>query len=138
MKVSVLGAHYSVLPKAAAHKALLDVVLFVDVLHHTDDPAVLLREAARVAKRAVILKDHARDAFLSGPTLRFMDWVGNAHHGVALPYNYWSSSQWQKAFRDIGLKSEHWQAKLGLYPFPASLFFDRSLHFVARLSPQPL
>ena len=26
-----------------------DVVMFVDVLHHTDDPAVLLGEAARVA-----------------------------------------------------------------------------------------
>ncbi len=49
--------------------ASVDVVMFVDVLHHTDDPEVLLREARRVARRAIVLKDHTRDgllAFLSG------------------------------------------------------------------------
>ena len=51
----------------------VDVVLFIDVLHHTDDPTVLLREARRVARRAIVLKDHTADGFLSRPTLRFMD-----------------------------------------------------------------
>jgi SAM-dependent methyltransferase len=111
-----------------------DAVMFVDVLHHTEDPTVLLREAKRVARLALVLKDHIQDAPLSRPTLRFMDWVGNAHHGVALPYNYWSSSKWRDAFSAIGLRREVWKDRLGLYPFPASLIFDRSLHFVARLS----
>ena len=64
-----------------------DAVMFVDVLHHTLDPRVLLREAGRVAN-TILMKDHFRDGFLAGPTLRLMDWVGNAHHGVPLPYNY--------------------------------------------------
>ncbi len=112
-----------------------DAVMFVDVLHHTVDPAILLREARRVARKAVVLKDHSRDSMVSGPILRFMDWVGNAHHGVVLPYNYWSTAQWNAAFRDIGLRVDTWQTTLGLYPFPASLVFERNLHFVSRLRP---
>lgn len=111
----------------------VDVVLFVDVLHHTDDPELLLREAARAARRAVVLKDHTRDGLLAGPTLRFMDWVGNAHHGVRLPYNYWPERRWREALARLGLRPVQWIDRLGLYPWPASWLFDRSLHFVARL-----
>ena len=112
-----------------------DVVMFVDVLHHTDDPEILLREARRVARQAVILKDHTRDGFLAGPVLRFMDWVGNAPHGVVLSYNYWPQRRWHMAFTRIGLRPQVWLDTLGLYPIPASWIFDRSLHFIARLTP---
>lgn len=111
----------------------VDCVLFVDVLHHTPDPLHLLRQAARVARRAVILKDHTRDGLLAGPTLRFMDWVGNARHGVALPYNYWTKSQWQHSFQTLGLRIGEWRGHLGLYPTPANLVFERALHFIVRL-----
>jgi SAM-dependent methyltransferase len=114
-----------------------DVVLFVDVLHHTPDPAVLLREAARVARRAVVIKDHLLTGFLAGPTLRFMDWIGNARHGVELPYVYWPPERWRAAFGELGLAVEAWTTKLGLYPWPADLAFGRSLHFIARLAPPP-
>ncbi|HEV2022080.1 MAG TPA: methyltransferase domain-containing protein [Terriglobales bacterium] len=67
-----------------------DAVMLVDVLHHTDDPLELLTQAAGVARKCVLLKDHTRNGLLAGPTLRFMDRVGNARHGVALPYNYWT------------------------------------------------
>jgi ubiquinone/menaquinone biosynthesis C-methylase UbiE len=60
-----------------------DVVSFIDVLHHTNDPTVLLKEAKRVARRAVVLKDHTMDGILAYQTLQFMDWAGNASHGVA-------------------------------------------------------
>ncbi len=110
-----------------------DAVMFIDVLHHTDDPLVLLREAMRVAG-TIVLKDHCRDGLLAGPTLRFMDYVGNAHHGVALPYNYWQRRQWDDAFRTLGLKARSWSDRLGLYVWPASLLFDRNLHFVCSLS----
>ncbi len=110
-----------------------DVVMFVDVLHHTDDPETLLREAHRVARQTVVLKDHTRDGLLAGPTLRFMDWVGNAPHGIPLPYNYWPERRWREAFARLGLTPAIWLNKLGLYATPATWFFDRSLHFVARL-----
>lgn len=110
-----------------------DAVLFTDVLHHTDDPTILLAEAARVARKAIVIKDHARDGLLAGPTLRLMDYVGNAHHGVVLPYNYWPRARWVQAFERLKLKVGAWHSQLHLYPAPASWLFDRSLHFVARL-----
>jgi SAM-dependent methyltransferase len=74
-----------------------DIVSFVDVLHHTEDPGVLVREACRVARKAILIKDHNRDGVLSGPTLRLMDWVGNAPHGVVLTYNYWPRQRWRES-----------------------------------------
>jgi SAM-dependent methyltransferase len=111
-----------------------DVVMFVDVLHHTKDPAKLLREARRVARIAIVIKDHTRDGWLASPTLRFMDWVGNVRHGVALPYNYWPRRQWIDVFGALNLVVETWKPDLKLYPRPLSWVFGRSLHFVSRLA----
>jgi SAM-dependent methyltransferase len=110
-------------------------VTFVDVLHHTDDASALLREAARVASTAVVIKDHLADGFLSRPVLRAMDWVGNASHGVALPYNYWTQAEWQRAFADVGLTVDRTIPHLGLYAPPISWVCERQLHVVWRLSP---
>ncbi len=114
-------------------KNSFDVVMMVDVLHHTDDPCVLLREAARVATQSIVLKDHILTGWMGGPTLRFMDRVGNARHGVALPFNYWRPDQWTAAFERLGLEVEAWKERLRLYWWPASVLFDRRLHFVAKL-----
>jgi SAM-dependent methyltransferase len=110
-----------------------DSVMFVDVLHHTDDPMVLLREAKRVSRRTIVIKDHTMNGLASGATLRFMDRVGNARYGVSLPYNYWPKQKWLDAFSELGLTIERWEKHLGLYPFPANLAFGRSLHFIAQL-----
>ena len=111
-----------------------DTVMMVDVLHHTDEPAILMREAKRVAKDHIILKDHTRDGWLANSTLRFMDWVGNAHHGVALPYNYLSRSEWNSMFANLDLEVETWNGKPNIYGNPADWVFGRSLQFVARLT----
>ena len=111
----------------------VDAVMFIDVLHHTNDPYALLREAVRVTKRHIIVKDHLVNGFLAEQTLQFMDRVGNARYGVALPGNYWHLSQWERAFRALGLTPVEWREKLNLYPKVIDLWFGRSLHFVARL-----
>jgi SAM-dependent methyltransferase len=110
-----------------------DVITFVDVLHHTDDPIELLREAARVARRGIIIKDHLLEGVFAQPTLRFMDRVGNRRFGVRLPYNYWRQAQWQEAFCALRLGVVQWEINLHLYPWPWDYLFGRSLHFVAHL-----
>jgi SAM-dependent methyltransferase len=111
-----------------------DAVMFVDVLHHTHDPVALLGEARRVSRDVIVLKDHTMDGLLARSTLRFMDWFGNSHHGVALPYNYWTEAQWRNAFVELGLSINEWTSRVGLYPWPASHVFDRGLHFVTKLT----
>jgi SAM-dependent methyltransferase len=120
------------LPFAAG---VFDSVLLVDVLHHAENGLEVLREAARVARCGVVVKDHYREGWLAQPTLGFMDWVGNARHGVALPGNYWTRGEWEAAQRDAALRIDKLETHLGLYPWPASLVFERSLHFAARLCP---
>lgn len=114
----------------------VDAVTFVDVLHHTDDPASLLADAARVARHAVIVKDHLAEGVGARLTLQFMDRVGNQAHGVRLPYNYWRREQWTAAIAGAGLCVHSWTTRVPLYPWWASWLFGRSLHFVAALSPR--
>lgn len=113
----------------------VDVVMLVDVLHHAEDPTALLAEAARVARRAIVLKDVTPLGPFSDATLRFMDWVGNARHGVPLPYLFWTQEQWRRAFADLGLSVELVRRRLGIYPLPFNLVFEKRMHFIVRLNP---
>jgi SAM-dependent methyltransferase len=110
-----------------------DVCLFVDVLHHADDASILLREARRVTRQFVLIKDHLSENGLDFKTLQFMDWVGNRPHGVRLPYNYLSRKEWETSFAKCGLSIAEWNTEVPLYPFPFSLLVGRGLHFVALL-----
>ena len=123
-----------ILPFAAGSH---DLVMLVDVLHHADDPLLLVREAARVAAREVIIKDHLTGAWLSHERLRLMDWVGNIGHGVPLRYAYWSPAEWRTAFAQAGLREVDRRERLGLYGPLLRWIFERRLHFISRLAPAP-
>lgn len=110
-----------------------DVVTMVDVLHHASEQRRLLAEMVRVSRKLLVIKDHTVSGALARPTLAFMDWVGNARHGVSLPYSYWTRRQWSEAYTSVGLRVVENRERLGLYPWPASVVFERRLHFVAVL-----
>jgi hypothetical protein len=107
--------------------------MFVDVLHHTEDPIILLREAMRVTRKAIVIKDHTLNGLLAETTLRFMDHVSNARKGIALPYNFWPREEWLKSLKMLKLEVKRWESDLRLYPIPADWVFGRSLHFISRL-----
>ena len=112
----------------------VDVAMFVDVLHHTEQPTEILRDAARVARGKIIIKDHLRQGFMAQTRLKMMDWMGNARYGVSLPYRYWNRSEWREAFAQCGLIEETFLSGLHLYRFPLEWFFGGSLQFVSVLT----
>ncbi len=107
-----------------------DWITIVDVLHHTDDPSIVLKECARVARNGVVIKDHTRQGFLGGPTLQFMDWIGNKGHDVRLPYNFLSKTQWCDLFNRLDLAIISWNENLNIYRPPFNYLFDRQLHMI--------
>jgi SAM-dependent methyltransferase len=143
--ISMVGAEVLVRPKSwlplrtfdgvtlPFDDGAVDVALLVDVVHHAENPTQLLLEAARVATTAVIIKDHYFRGLFAGPTLAFMDRVGNARHGVALPFHYWTPNEWHDAFTLMDATVHAESTRLGLYPVPAKWIFERSLHFVVLL-----
>lgn len=110
-----------------------DLVLFSDVLHHTEDPRILQAEAKRVTRRHVLIKDHNVKGIAARQRLRIMDHVGNSRFGVALPHTYWTEAQWKSTWRVLGLHPEQMVTRLGLYPKVADWAFGAQLHFIALL-----
>jgi ubiquinone/menaquinone biosynthesis C-methylase UbiE len=108
-----------------------ETVMLCDVLHHTERPVQMLEEATRVARHTVIIKDHLVRGVLARPTLRLMDFIGNAPHGVVLPYNYLTDEEWTRAFQACGLNRREERRLLRLYPLVADWIFGRSLHFIS-------
>lgn len=113
-----------------------DAVIFIDVLHHASDADLLLREAARVARRSILIKDHFAEGRQARLTLRFMDLIGNAGYSFAWTARYWAKGRWMQAFKELNLSVIETRNRLGLYPAPASWVFERSYQFVARLDVQ--
>jgi SAM-dependent methyltransferase len=110
-----------------------DATLFVDVLHHTTNIKELLQEAGRVSGKYIILKDHHYNNALDFGILKFMDWIGNAPHGVKVIYNFKNLDFWKNTFNEIGFEIETINTYVPIYPFPFNLVFGRNLHFIAVL-----
>ena len=111
----------------------IDVCMFVDVLHHTLNIEELLKEARRVARKYILIKDHLCRNRLDRAVLKFMDWVGNRAYGVRLVYNYKTRKEWDRIFSSCGLRIASWNSRLPLYPPPFNWLFGRRLHFLSLL-----
>jgi ubiquinone/menaquinone biosynthesis C-methylase UbiE len=110
-----------------------DLCMLVDVLHHTPDVKVLLKEACRVSKAYLLLKDHLDENVCDNLTLRVMDWIGNRPYGVSLTYNYQSRALWEKHFAECGLVEASYSTDIPMYPAPVSWIAGRNLHFISLL-----
>ena len=91
-----------------------DYVLLCDVLHHSLDPALVLRECARVGKK-IIVKDHYQYGYFSNLILKWMDRFGNQAYGVHIPGKYFSVDGFSALCRKCGLEIVQQQAGIQLY-----------------------
>jgi SAM-dependent methyltransferase len=110
-----------------------DFTLFIDVLHHTSDPSILLAEAKRVSRQGIIVKDHLTNKIFAIPILRLMDRAGNSRYNVNLPYNYWPENKWLNELARLDLNIRSWSTNIPIYPWWASWLFGSGLHFIASL-----
>lgn len=91
-----------------------DYVLLCDVLHHSLDPARVLRECARTGRR-IIVKDHYQYGYFSNLILQWMDRFGNQAYGVHIPGRYFSVDGFAALCRECGLEIREQQVGIQLY-----------------------
>ncbi|MFH0875644.1 MAG: class I SAM-dependent methyltransferase [archaeon] len=81
-----------------------DIVIVLDVLHHTRNISKQLRELKRVTKKYIIIKDHISYGWFSEHLLSCSDFITNLPNGVTCEFNFPRLSEWESMFKDNGLK----------------------------------
>ena len=110
-----------------------DVVILADVLHHVEDELQLLRDALRVARRFVIIKDHKPDGLLARPRICFLDWAANNPYGVKCLYRYHTRPEWTQIYDQVGLRVVAEEETIDLYPPVFNELFGKRLQYFAVL-----
>jgi SAM-dependent methyltransferase len=84
-------------------KDYFDLVIISFVLHHTQDPVSLLKEAKRVGKRIIVFEDLAEGILGKGYCfLHHFFW--NLFFGKSPKFNFHTSKEWEEIFKNLGLK----------------------------------
>ena len=112
-----------------------EAVLIADVLHHCVEPLAVLREALRVARRVVAVKDHFRFGAISNGILYAMDRVGNAAPGVHVTGTYFSPSEWIELVHAAGGHVARLEWPLQIHDYPFRLVTGDELQFAAAVLP---
>ncbi|MFH1505512.1 MAG: methyltransferase domain-containing protein [archaeon] len=85
-------------------KNSFDIVMALDVLHHTKDIFAVLNEMRQVSKRCVLIKDNFSHSPISKFLLGVGDWIGNVPLGIPCSFNYPTPKEWKTHFKKAGLK----------------------------------
>ncbi len=81
-----------------------DTALIVAVLHHSNDPVEIIKEAKRIAKRIIIVEDVYTSSFHKYLTY-FIDSLVTLHI-FNHPHSNKDNQSWQSLFDKLGLKLE--------------------------------
>ncbi|MEP7121276.1 MAG: class I SAM-dependent methyltransferase [Byssovorax sp.] len=110
-----------------------EAVVISDVLHHCEHPAIVLREALRVASRVVAIKDHFRVGRFSNAILLAMDRVGNAGPGVLVRGTYFTGGDFATLVHDAGGRITGLSWPLRIHDLPWRLITQDRLQFTAKI-----
>jgi SAM-dependent methyltransferase len=110
-----------------------EVVLLSDVLHHAASPTRLLDEAARVARRAVVVKEHFAFDAASRRLLLALDIAANRQYGIAVRGSYLSPADLVTLASGAELRVGALRWPLDVHAWPVRWLVPSALHFAARL-----
>lgn len=82
-----------------------DTALLLTVLHHTPDPDAILKEAARVAGRVIVIEDVFENAWQRKYT-KVADSITNLEF-FGHPHTNRSDPEWRETFERLGLSLVH-------------------------------
>lgn len=82
-----------------------DTSFMITMLHHTPDPAHIIKEAMRVSKKLIIMEDIYRNGFQKHLTY-FTDSLVNMEF-KGHPHTNRDDKGWRELFQQLGLKVEH-------------------------------
>ncbi|HWC32527.1 MAG TPA: hypothetical protein VG709_05300, partial [Actinomycetota bacterium] len=83
-------------------------VLMLFVLHHIErwsDQERLVREAARIARRRIVLIEDTPASSLDRAFNVAWDWALNLRHGVPKPFTFRTADGWRRVFSRAGLRT---------------------------------
>lgn len=87
-----------------------ETVTMLFVLHHMpvwEDQVRLLADAARVAKRRLIVIEDTPLHRMDRAFNVAWDWLLNLRHGVPKPFTFRDVEGWRQVFRHLGLRERH-------------------------------
>jgi ubiquinone/menaquinone biosynthesis C-methylase UbiE len=96
-----------------------DAVMMLFVLHHVaewNDQERLVAEAARVARRRVVIIEDTPTSAVDRAFNVAWDWVLNLRHGVPKPFTFRSVQSWEQVFRRTGMRVAQSQTYRARWP----------------------
>lgn len=110
-----------------------DFVTIINMLHHTADPKETLKEAIRVSRKGIIIKEHYADNWFDYATLTAMEYLNpNARKLMEMPLRFYTQKEWNEIFKSMDLVCEGEVDRFVSYGKFWDLFFGRHMHFVGR------
>lgn len=117
------------------HDRAFDYAMIINMLHHTASPSDVLKEAIRVSRKGIIIKDHYAGNWLDYYTLVGMEYMNpNARALMKMPLHFYSQKEWYAIFESLDLVCEAQTSRFISYGRFWDILFGRHMHFVGRYS----
>ncbi len=102
-----------------------DVALILTVLHHASDPAKVISEAARVARRVIIIEDVYKNRLH-----KYITWYWDSLLNLEIfghPHTNKDDAGWKASFEELNLKLVGWRERWSfLFMWQVTYILERS------------